>query len=546
MINNIEQNWKNYYYPADYEISEDGLLMYNGGRICGTPFVLCGKTPELSGGSRLYLVRYDFDGKHKEFLARTEELQQKKKCADLLTRHSFKVNDGRQFGRVLQYITDCMITYGNDLPVIRAVEQNGWDDTFDTFAIGNEGITEKGIISIHTTLTNPKHVDVFERKGTEKDWIEAVKPLFKEDLVRFLFYDAMSAPLIKLLGLESHAFEHCGKTRSGKTTISRIIASAIGNPTEMLMIPGSSEKGIIAHVEAMTDLPTFVEEATTKKAKEVTRAAIYDIANGMQKTRAQIDGKMREDIKTFKAVTHFTCEGSIREEMDHAGEMYRLNSIEEMLPYVEGISKINREIEQNHGFFFIRYVQEIIRNKDSLKAKYNEFYDSIIIDEKTKNKNLVESSKDLYTGIMVSGWLCEKVFKDMGIEEVKDKEGKVKDFKKIVQDYFQKCIVDNFVELDHIRSLRALNDWILQNDRAFLRHANMIQDLSIKEPYGVYDLDTFEIRIVGKQFTKIMKEWGFNSPSNIRKCLLEEGILRSNRPDGWCNFEMAGEVLTEL
>jgi hypothetical protein len=47
-----------------------------------------------------------------------------------------------------------------------------------------------------------------------------------------------------------------------------------------------------------------------------------------------------------------------------------------------------------------------------------------------------------------------------------------------------------------------------------------------------------EIRIVGKQFTKIMKEWGFNSPANIAKCLLEEGITRSNDQQGKCIFKM--------
>jgi hypothetical protein len=35
----------------------------------------------------------------------------------------------------------------------------------------------------------------------------------------------------------------------------------------------------------MCDIPTFIEEATTKRAKEVVKSVIYEIANGMEKTR---------------------------------------------------------------------------------------------------------------------------------------------------------------------------------------------------------------------------------------------------------------------
>jgi uncharacterized protein (DUF927 family) len=394
------------------------------------------------------MVRYQFDKVQKEFIAKTNELQLKGNCAKLLVGHNFKISDTtKEFNKIMKYIVDCLRDYGDGLKIITATESNGWNEDFSVFYIGEKGITKEGVIPIYTTLTNPKFVNVFEKKGTEKKWIEISKFMLDFDLVRFLFYDSMTAPLIKLIGLESHSFEHTGKTRSGKTTISMFIGSAIGEPKEMLFTAKSTNVSIVEYINGMSDIPTFLEEATTKKAKENVKSVIYDIANGMQKMRAQIDGKLREDIKTFNAVTHVTCESSLRDEMDHAGEMYRLNSLDEMLPHIKGIGDIKDDIRNNYGFFFEKYIQEILYTED-LREIYKECCRAIEYED--DENNLVESSKNLFAGIMVAGILCERVFEDLGIEN--------KDPKEIVQKYFNRCVLKNNVELDHIRALRLIND----------------------------------------------------------------------------------------
>jgi hypothetical protein len=245
---------------------------------------------------------------------------------------------------------------------------------------------------------------------------------------------------------------------------------------------------------------------------------------------------MRDDIKTFKAVTHITCEGSIREDMDHAGEILRLNSMTAQLPTIEKISNIRRGIEENYGFFFIRYIQEILKNKENLELKYAEFFNYLTIED-GENRNILERSRDLYTGIMVAGWLCEKVFEAMGLEK--------KDFKEIVVKYFNECVKGDSVELDHIRALSKLNNWVSQNEMSFLNGDDEIPDMRIKEIYGV--LKGNQIRIVDNQFQKIMKEWGFNSPNNIIKCLFEEKILIAKEGSkGKKKFRMGSSVLNGI
>jgi putative DNA primase/helicase len=516
-------NWNDYRYPSQHRINNGNLVNGDGDFVCGTPFVLCAKTPALSDGSLYYMIRYAQNGAQLEFLANTKELNLKRDCAKLLASKGFKFNDGRLFGRVMDYIRDCMVDYGDGLLTIQAAETNGWNEDNTIFAVGKKGITKMGIIDIYTTLSNPKHIGVFESKGDIEGWVNTVSPILDYDLVRFMFYDSMTAPLIKLLAIESHTFEHIGKTRGGKTTVSWTIASAMGNPFEHMVTPANSTVGITAHISAMSDIPTFIEEATTKKAKEVTKGAIYEIANGMEKARGRIDGKMREDIKTFRAVTHITAEGSIKEEMQHAGEMFRLNSMEEVIPYDERLKRIKTKLLDNYGFFFPLYMRKIIKNQDRLKGLYEINFELF----EDSEDSLIESSKEVYAGIMLAGQFCEEVFKEMGVPE--------KDSNEIVLKYFGKCVVGNEIELDHIRALRLINDWVLSNSNSFVQDASEIPDTRLREVYGV--VTKKEIRILGTPFKEILRKWDFNSPKMIMQELLKEGITRTNnRNKGQCKF----------
>jgi hypothetical protein len=209
--------------------------------------------------------------------------------------------------------------------------------------------------------------------------------------------------------------------------------------------------------------------------------------------------------------------------------MYRLNSLDEMLPHIKGIGDIKDDIRNNYGFFFEKYIQEILYTED-LREIYKECCRAIEYED--DENNLVESSKNLFAGIMVAGILCEREFEDLGIEN--------KDPKEIVQKYFNRCVLKNNVELDHIRALRLINDWVAQNDIAFIHGIDEGLDSRIKEPYGI--IKNLEIKIVWKQFDKVLKEGGFNSPANIAKSLYEDGIIRANNEKGKITFRMRKTV----
>jgi putative DNA primase/helicase len=519
-VNDQIKKWDDYVYPHGYYVRGGLLFFGEDEEICRTYLILCGKTRILEDGSRYYAIRFEIDNEQKEFLIKQGDIQLKNKLAVLLGSHCIIAPDVSLVKKTQEYLTQCMNQYGNHLKIIHVTEQNGWNEDLTVFALGKTGITETGIIPIQNLIVNKKHLNVFEKAGTQEGWVKTVTPIMKYDLMRFMFYDSMTAPLLKLLNLESHSFEHPGKTSSEKTNIEKVIASAIGNIKEQLIVVGNTNVELLAHVIAMSDIPTFIEEVTTKKSREVVKTAIYEIANETERSMGSIDGKLRRDIKSFKAVTHITCEGSIREQMDHAGEMFRLNSMEEMLPSGIGaeMTYLKSNVEKNVGFFFPKYIQCILSHDvEELYegCKINVDYTGVA----KENIDIAERSKGIYQGIMVAGYLCEEVFADMGLETRSREQ-----VNEIVNGYFEKCILKTLVELDHIRALRMIHDWTVENYR------NFESDNNDKVDYGncYGNMKGDYVDIIGTVFTKKMNEWGF-SAAVVKKGLLEEGIIKGNR-----------------
>ena len=553
-VNYDHRKWTNYNYPTNYSplninrneknesedlrlfktvtVIKDKEPVEEEIEVCKTPLILSAKTPIQADGSRYYIIRYEIEGKQFEFPIKQGDIQQRKSLGIALGNHCIVATEDK-LPKTIEYLTECIKQYGKDLKFVEVHEQNGWNADKDVFVIGKQGITKNGIIPVHTTVTNPKHVNVFEPYGTEEGWVEVVTPIFKYDLTRFMFYDSMICPLLDLLNLESHCWEHYCTTSSGKTTIQMVTASAIGNVKEQMLVPGPSKVGILAHIIAMSDIPTFIDDVTSNKKREIVTSGIYEIANELESSRGMSDGKMRSDIKSFKAVTHISCEVTLKDCMTHAGEIFRLNSMEEQLPSgLDLVAKTKENIHENYGFFFPRFIQKILNNKDELKDRLADCKVNVdTSDIPNEVIDITNRSKNIFEGIMLAGRLCEEVFKEMGIPARSPDE-----VTKIVNRYFRECIRDSHVELDYVRALRMIHNWSVENYRNMNTESNNItQAVSC---YG--NMEGKYLSIIGSKFNSIMKEWDF-SANIVRKGLKKEGIIEGNEK-GYTSVKVNGIV----
>jgi uncharacterized protein (DUF927 family) len=285
----------------------------------------------------------------------------------------------------------------------------------------------------------------------------------------------------------------------------------------------------------MNDIPVDLEEATDPKAREVIASAVYDINNGKDKGRCNVEGKVRDDIKTFRTAVHVTCENPLRESLNNAGASYRTGQVGDLLPDGLGdmVSKVKRGIQDNYGFFFPLYIQHIICNKSRLDALYEEAFEKIesACDLSPESRSIVERSKFIYAGVLVAGWLCEEVFQEIGLPS-RSKEEVVR----IVNHYFKVNVISEPVEPDWVRALRIIYDWTVTESRKFI--SSNTTDYNRSDIVG--EISTKYIDIIGTEFRKKMNSEGFNS-TIIKSKFVENGIIdKGSRDDGNYKIKING------
>jgi hypothetical protein len=121
---------------------------------------------------------------------------------------------------------------------------------------------------------------------------------------------------------------------------------------------------------------------------------------------------------------------------------------------------------------------------------------------------------------MLAGYILEQVFIEIGMPQ--------KDSNPIVNKYYKKCIQDKPVELEYIRALRVVMDWINSDYKGFARFNTQYDDIVTIEKNKIYGFvdDTF-IDVIGTEFSAKMKKEGY-SPTKIREDWFKQGITISN------------------
>lgn len=548
-INSVLQPWEKYTYPDGYFI-EDGKLLK---KIIGlnrktgepeefhkdvalTPFVLCARSKPTEGKPQYFTIRHQIgksDKNQGEFIATMTELLDPISMQKVLTGHGINVPKAQK-DDTNDYIGAFIHQLQNNLKIDQMYDQNGWNEDFSLFAIGKIGITAEGCIKINTLIETEKHIAPFEQKGSLKGWVNGVKDILQYPKPRFLFYHAMSSPLIKILGVEQDIIDVNGNTSSGKTGTLAVISSAIANPSckpeGYALEVGDSFNPLMAHAAGLRDLPVVFEEATGKARREAAIKALYNIANGTDKTRAQKSGKLREDVHEIRSNVLISCEQQISEEVSTAGGRQRIKDMSEVLPKSKEMgSKVDgmkRAVFKNYGFFFPLYIQKIMSKIKRVEEMYETALGKITsesCDLSVESQSTVGRSKNIFAAKLVAGYLCEEVFNDIGLPCRTEEETE-----EIVNNMFKECVLNNPVEPDYIKALRYLDDFIATNQfRKFCQKGKnqSSESADIKPQYNeiIGNIDGFYVEIIGAEFTKIMNAGNF-SPSTVKKAIISEDI----------------------
>ncbi|SDF93663.1 protein of unknown function [Methanolobus vulcani] len=505
-----KRNWEDYKAPHGYNINERGLFKNNfesgnGQRICRTPIVISGIGEDLDNDECWYQVTFkDPTGKTKQEYMKQDKLMKKSGVMEISNRGVLitekKAND------LCEYFVDSIAEIAPKLEKKPFVRNNGWKRDNEAFAIGERLHTKDEVTK--AVQINAKKTAGLNPKGSLENWIDAVKGVIIFPDIRLKCYTALSSLLLRAVNADSFFLDHSGNTTAGKSFGVQVAISMLGDPKALKLAGNSTATYLEGRATMFNDLPLFIDETSLVDADQLSRV-IYQITNETGKGRGNTDGSI-QDLNEWKTVGMSTGEKSIVDHNGFSGQEVRVIKIHDDLPYMkEQVDYTKKVLKNNYGHVIDYFIRNMFENMENLEPKY-EGYISTFTTGKSKTADRLANS---FAVIAVAGELLEEVFKEIGIEPVDSTE--------LVQQYFNKCVLDKPIELYGIKALRIANDWIESNRFNFIED-NDQESFRGDKIYGWVD---------SKGYFDII-------PSELEKELVQHGIKYTDVRDDWIKWNV--------
>jgi len=543
----IESSWEAYEVPnadkGEYSVNANGVyrtetVMSPDGdeseklvTVCRTPFVLCGVSKSLTGEESYYKIRYaDIYGNIQEYWSSPSVLMSKQDLKkEFLARNINCPESGNILNETVDYVSNSIRDMGQYFKKEFSAKQCGWTEDKTLFVLGNRAASKDGMAPM-LNIGDSTGFEALEQRGTLKGWVNGARGIFNHEIIRFRAYDTMSAFVNYVLGLESHVTDFYGNTSVGKTFSTQVCLTMVGRMDKLTLSPKSTRNGMFVTVRDYSDIPFLIDETTGEEDK--IKDVVYQIAGGIAKMKSTQDGH-RDGGEIYRTTCMTTGENMLRDSLDNAGQMYRVVELKADIPVMKTreIELIKKDTSENCGHvvdLFLAKVFEKMENKTLCKM-----YETCLEELPSTVDNVQGRSKSIFAGIMVAGKILEEVFSEIGIDS--------KDAKEIVNKYFTLCVKERPVEMEWVRALRLVNDWVNIDYKNFAicpESGTITNEGSKRCGY----IDDKHIDIIGAALTQKLKENGMK-PTKIKEDWISNNVIVPKDKRGNLSFKRNGSAI---
>ena len=345
-----------------------GTLNHNKTSISFTPPLVTKKF--LQGEKVLYEVAFLTDKKWKFTIVPAGYLYDKSK---LLMLADYGVDVTSNYSKLItQYFSLLIGINADKIPVENLYTQGGWtDETCTDFIYPN----------VSKVLGNNFDYDAaFKIVGDRKKFYDLLTAALKDSYIACLVTGvALSAPLVKLVGVSNKQLHLGCRSGNGKTAIVKIALAIFGNPKFLMTKFNGTANALENFAVALNDFPSAVDEfqSIAKSQRENTDELLYNFESGNIRRRLKKDGTF-QPFKYFSGCRITTGEQPLTNEFSNEGAKKRCVEINESNILRENLAiEIHRFTSKNFGFYGRDWIEYIKNHDQKILEDYDENYNKL-------------------------------------------------------------------------------------------------------------------------------------------------------------------------
>lgn len=137
--------------------------------------------------------------------------------------------------------------------------------------------------------------DGFHSRGSFAEWCDVVAAIAPFPRLRFIFYAALTPPLLSILGASNFCVDLCGPSSRGKTTGLRLAAACWGCPDERspcsVVTTWDSTRAFRERLSVvLRNLPLIIDDTSLRDRDDDTVRMIYSLVSGRSRGRGRGSG----------------------------------------------------------------------------------------------------------------------------------------------------------------------------------------------------------------------------------------------------------------
>jgi hypothetical protein len=360
--------------------------------VCPSPVVISRRFENVDNGGEKVEISFFRNHKWKRFTAARSSVFNK--SALIAYADSGLPVSSANSADIVAYLLDYENTNIKTIPLLKSTERLGWLSDMAFFPY-----TSEADVCFETDFkeTDEIYRNLAER-GSYETWLETAVRVRQNPFGRFIMAASFASVLLEPLNHRVFFVNLWHDSKSGKTAVIKLAASAWGNPLTIRGSFNATAVGMERCADTLRHIMYGLDERQLVNEKRLSIGQIvYGLANGFGRIRGNREGGI-QDVTSWRNIILSSGEEPLISEETHDGVNTRVLELHGQPVEDEDFGKdIHIVSEKNYGFAGRRFVEYLCKKLKADKNTVQRDYERVL----TALKSYVPRSRHLENAAVV-------------------------------------------------------------------------------------------------------------------------------------------------